>query len=109
MAYYHVIMERYTAPFTSGEEREIADIYARIRTELAGCLGYYRGPNVSPYARDYTHVHLSIWESKAAHDAYQGHPLHERLVQLIVPRLEAAVADLDTELTTVAEKRGLSP
>ncbi|MEQ8247914.1 MAG: Dabb family protein [Alphaproteobacteria bacterium] len=95
MAYYHVILERYTAPFTADEEREIETLYARIRVELPGCLGYHRGPNVSPFGRDYTHVHLSIWETKAAHDAYQSHPLHDRLVELIVPKLEAAVADLD--------------
>ena len=37
MAYYHVILERYTAPFTADEEREIETLYARIRVELPGC------------------------------------------------------------------------
>jgi len=40
-------------------------------------------------------MHLSIWETKAAHDAYQSHPLHDRLVEIIVPKFDAAVADLD--------------
>ncbi len=97
MTYYHVILERYTAPFTPDEQREIEEIYGRIRTEVAGCVGYHRGPNVSPFAQDYTHVHISIWDTKAAHDAYQVHPLHDRLVDIIVPKLEAVVADLDTE------------
>lgn len=94
-AYYHVILERYTASFTSDEEREIEEIYARIPNEIPGCTGYHRGPNVSPFAQGFTHMHLSIWETKAAHDAYQSHPLHDRLVEIIVPKLDAAVADLD--------------
>ncbi|MDA0368232.1 MAG: Dabb family protein [Proteobacteria bacterium] len=99
MTYYHVILERYTAPFTPDEQREIEEIYGRIRSEVAGCVGYHRGPNVSPFAQGHTHVHISIWETKAAHDAYQVHPLHDRLVDIIVPKLEAVVADLDTGST----------
>jgi quinol monooxygenase YgiN len=104
MPYYHVILERYTAPFTPEEEREIEETYQRIRTELPGCLAYLRGPNVSPFAKDFTHVHISVWTDKAAHDAYQTHPLHDRLVHIIVPKLEAAVADLDVMDPEISEK-----
>lgn len=95
MAYYHVILERYTAPFTLEEEREIEDLYQKIRRTLPGCRAYLRGPNVSPFAKDFTHIHISVWDDKVAHDAYQRHPLHDRLVEIIVPKLEAAVGDLD--------------
>ena len=95
MSYYHVILERYTAPFTEEEQREIDETYLRIRDEVPGCLAYHRGPNVSPFARGYTHMHISHWATKADHDAYQSHPLHDRLVEIMVPKMDAEVGDLD--------------
>jgi len=95
VAYYHVILERYTAPFTEAEQKEIDETYERMRREVTGCLGYHRGPNVSPFAKGYTHMHISIGATKADHDAYQKHPLHDRLVEIMVPKMEASVGDLN--------------
>ncbi|MSO66018.1 MAG: hypothetical protein EXQ85_09555 [Alphaproteobacteria bacterium] len=52
-------------------------------------------PNVSPFAREWTHIHLSGFESRQAHDAYQVSPLHDQIRDLMVPVIAAEVGDLE--------------
>jgi len=56
--YYHVIIKRFTKELPHGYWKRVHEICDRIRAEVPGCLEYYQAPNMSGFARGWTHVHL---------------------------------------------------
>jgi hypothetical protein len=107
--YYHVIIKKFTKELPPGYWEKVHEICARIRVEVPGCLEFYQAPNVSGFKKTWTHIHLSKFTSKEAHDAYQVHPLHNLLVELSVPLMEAVVGDVDVALETAEGRNELPP
>jgi hypothetical protein len=58
-------------------------------------LHYHFGPNDSDRGKGYTHVNLRVFTSRAAHEAYQRHPLHHEMHGLMIPRMEFVVCDYE--------------
>ena len=72
--------------------REIAD-RANVNPAL---LHYYFGTNDDPArGQGYTHINLSVFSNRAAHEAYQAHPLHHEMRELMLARMEIVVCDYE--------------
>ena len=69
--------------------RELAGLVERI----PGLLDFQHGPYDSPEGLNdgFTHGFIMTFESPEARNAYLPHPEHERVKDLLVPRLERFV------------------
>ncbi len=93
--YFHIILQRFDAQADEAFFAAVRRLVERASREVPGVLETYFAPNVSPFAAGWTHVRLTKFVSRAAHEAYQISPLHAESVRLIVPRMQYAVGDLD--------------
>ncbi len=61
--------------------------------EIPGLLGMEHGPYESPEGLNggYTHGFIMTFDGPASRDAYLPHPVHERVKELVVPKLERVV------------------
>jgi hypothetical protein len=74
------------------------DAYARrMPLEVGGIESYAYGCNVADRGKGYDWAVIGVFESSAAHDAYQVSPLHRELKAFMAPHIaEIVVCDLDT-------------
>ena len=68
-----------------------------LQGQIPGLLETSYGANVSPRSQGFTHGGVMKMRDKAALDAYTTHPVHEKLVQWLMPLLKVA-AELDYEI-----------
>ena len=94
-SFYHMVLIRFHEPPDADFFAAVDGFVSRIRGAVPGLLHYYFGPNASDRGQGYTHVNLSIFESSAAHDAYQAHPLHHEMRDLMVPHMDIVVCDYE--------------
>ena len=94
--FYHVVLIRFHEPPDAAFLAEVQGMVGRIRIAVPGLLHYYFGTNDDPdRGRGYTHVNLSVFASRAAHEAYQAHPLHHEMRALMLPRMDFVVCDYE--------------
>lgn len=98
--FYHFVLIRFTTPVADAFFGEVQALVQRIRGDVPGLLYYHFGPNGSDRGKGFTHCNLSVFDSSAAHDRYQAHPLHHEMRALMLPRMEFVVCDLDLEDAT---------
>src|SRR5215510_12903886 len=77
-------------------DRQIAqffDAIGKLRDVIPGILDYSWGKNNSPEGlhQGLTHAFVMTFKDAAARDAYLPHPAHEKVKQLVLPRVESVV------------------
>ena len=95
--FYHFVLIKFHEPQTEAFFEQVNEFIRRIKDEVPGLMHYYFGENTSDRGNGYTHFNLSIFETSAHHDAYQLHPLHHEMRDLMVPRMDIVVCDYDAE------------
>lgn len=96
--FYHMVLIKFHQPIDAAFEEKVQALVSQIRTGVPGLLYYYFGPNMdAKRGKGYTHCNLSVFDSSEAHDRYQSHPLHHAMRDLMVPRMEIVVCDLDLD------------
>ncbi len=75
---------------------QIEECFAEMKGmigRIPGLLEMTHGPYDSPEGLNdgFTHGFIMTFESPAARDAYLPHPVHERVKDLVVPRLERVI------------------
>lgn len=93
--YYHAILMCAKAPLGPDFWPRVERLRIRLREETPGAGLFEIAPNPSPHGLPWTHVHLSGFASREAHDAYQRSALHGEIVDLMVPMIELHVGDLE--------------
>ena len=78
------------------KERAAREIHA-LQGQIPGLLETSYGSNVSPRSQGFTHGGVMKFRDKAALDAYSPHPVHQKLVDWLMPLLRVA-AELDYEM-----------
>lgn len=75
------------------------EAYARrMPLEVRGIQSYAYGRNAADRSKGYDWAVIGVFESSAAHDAYQLSPLHQELKAFMTPHIaEIVVCDLDTK------------
>ncbi len=92
--FYHVVLIRFHEPPNEAFLAQVQAFVARIRDAVPGLLHYHFGPNDDlERGQGYTHVNLSVFSSRAAHDDYQSHPLHHEMRALMLSRMDFVVCD----------------
>ncbi|MSO66017.1 MAG: Dabb family protein [Alphaproteobacteria bacterium] len=72
--------------------------FRRFRQTVSGVATALYGRNLSPFAKTFTHLRLTAFEDKAAHEAYQVAPLHDEIAAYVLPRPINAVGDVDSPM-----------
>jgi hypothetical protein len=78
------------------QERAAKDIRG-LQGQIPGLLETSYGKNTSPRSQGFTHGGVMKFRDAAALEAYFSHPVHQKLVEWLMPLLKLA-AELDYEV-----------
>lgn len=78
----HVLLVQARPDLTSREEGELVHAIEGLRS-VPGVLDLSWGPDFSGRGRGYTHGAVMHFESRDALTAYQEHPEHKRIVEVL--------------------------
>jgi hypothetical protein len=95
--YIHTFLFQWQAGVSAKELERAAREIRALQGQIPGLLETGYGANVSPRSQGFTHGGVMKFRDKAALEAYFTHPVHEKLVQWLMPLLKVA-AELDFEV-----------
>ncbi|MCU1324223.1 MAG: Stress responsive alpha-beta barrel protein [Acidobacteriaceae bacterium] len=94
--FIHIFGFRWKPEATEADKNRASQEILAFRGPVPGLIDVHTGPNVSTRGKGYTFAGLLIFESKAAADAYEQHPVHQAALKWLRPLIEDAV-ELDFE------------
>jgi hypothetical protein len=95
--YIHTFLFQWQPGVEAKEIERAAREIRALQGQIPGLLETSYGANVSPRSQGFTHGGVMKFRDKAALEAYFTHPVHEKLVQWLMPLLKVA-AELDFEV-----------
>lgn len=96
MMYIHTFLFQWQAGVSPEMQERAAREIRALQGQIPGLLETNYGANVSPRSQGFTHGGVMKFRDAAALEAYFAHPVHEKLVQWLMPLLRVA-AELDFE------------
>ena len=95
--FFHVLLMRFNADVPPDVDREVRSFAERVRRECPGLVHYHYGANLASRSKDYDRTIVSVFESSAAHDAYQVSPVHQEMKSRMNTWIaDVVVSDFDT-------------
>ena len=94
----HIVLFKFKPEVTPEEIGSLFNEVLDMTESISGIENYSAGVNSSPegMSHGYTHGLLMTFTDSAARDAYLPHPEHERIRNLLLPKVEtAAVFDYE--------------
>ncbi|GMV98463.1 MAG: Dabb family protein [Phycisphaerae bacterium] len=90
----HAVVFKLKAGTSAEQAREIMAALAGLKGKIPGLLDFSGGPYSSPEGlnQGFTHGFVMTFADAASRDGYLPHPEHEKVKQLIFPRLEGGLA-----------------
>jgi Stress responsive A/B Barrel Domain len=95
--YIHTFLFQWQAGVSAKEIERAAREIRALQGQIPGLLETSYGANISPRSQGFTHGGVMKFRDAAALEAYFTHPVHEKLVQWLMPLLKVA-AELDYEM-----------
>jgi hypothetical protein len=95
--YIHTFLFQWQLNVTAEMKERAAREIRALQGQIPGLLETSYGTNVSPRSQGFTHGGVMKFRDKAALDAYTPHPVHQKLVDWLLPLLKLA-AELDYEM-----------
>src|ERR1700720_890978 len=95
--YIHTFLFQWQPSVTAEMKDRAAREIRGLQGQIPGLLETSYGANVSPRSQGFTHGGVMKFQDKAALDAYSPHPVHQKLVDWLMPLLKVA-AELDYEM-----------
>jgi Stress responsive A/B Barrel Domain len=91
--YIHMFAFRWKPGVTEGQKQRAKDEILALQGQIPGLLETYAGTNVSPRGSGYEFGGVMKFTDKAALDAYTPHPIHQKLLDWLVPLVEPVEVD----------------
>ncbi len=95
--YIHTFLFQWHPGVTPEMQDRAAREIRGLQGQIPGLLETSYGSNVSPRSQGFTHGGVMKFRDKEALDAYSPHPVHQKLVDWLMPLLTLA-AELDYEV-----------
>ena len=95
--YIHTFLFQWQPNVTAELKERAAREIRALQGQIPGLLETSYGTNVSPRSQGFTDGGVMKFRDKAALDAYSPHPVHQKLVDWLMPLLKVA-AELDYEI-----------
>ena len=89
----HIAFFKFQPDCTAAEIAEVWRLIKDLPKRIPGTLDFTWGPNVSSEGLDQgcTHSFVMVFESTAARDTYLPHPVHQAVVQKLMPLLASVI------------------
>lgn len=105
--FYHLVMMRYTDRADAEFHRRVEGYAERVRRECGGLVRYDYGANIASRGKGYDWVVAGVFDSSAAHDAYQESPPHQAMKAFMMPFIaDLVVCDVDVPQPAPIASRG---
>jgi hypothetical protein len=90
----HIALFKLKPELNEGDVERLFDELLDITEDIPGIDDYVAGANTSPegLSHGYTHAFIMTFQDAAARDTYLAHPEHERLKNLLIPKVDAVLA-----------------
>jgi Stress responsive A/B Barrel Domain len=95
--YIHTFLFQWHPSVTAEMKNRAAREIRALQGQVPGLLETSYGTNISSRSQGFTHGGVMKFRDKAALDAYSPNPVHQKLVDWLMPLLKAA-AELDYEM-----------
>lgn len=95
--YIHTFLFQWNPEATAADQQRAAERIRGLQGQIPGLLETSYNANISPRSQGFTHGGVMKFQDAAALQAYFTHPIHEALVQWLMPLLKLA-AELDYEI-----------
>jgi Stress responsive A/B Barrel Domain len=95
--YIHTFLFQWQPDVTEEMKARVAREIHALQGQIPGLLETSYGENISPRSQGFTHGGVMKFRDKASLDAYPAHPVHQKLVDWLMPLLKLA-AELDYEM-----------
>jgi hypothetical protein len=95
--YIHTFLFQWQLSVTAEMKERAAREVLGLQGQIPGLLETSYGGNISPRSQGFTHGGVMKFRDKAALDGYFAHPVHQKLVDWLMPLLKLA-AELDYEI-----------
>jgi hypothetical protein len=89
----HVALVRFKPGTGDAKITECFEAIGRLKSSIPGILAFSWGPNNSPEGlnQGFSHGFVMTFTNAAARDAYLPHPEHEKVKELVLPRVESVL------------------
>lgn len=95
MPYVHIVIMKFKPEIAGSEKDEIFQALQKLLDNnlIPGLLEYSGGAYDSPEGlnKDFTHAFTMKFSDKESRDGYFPHPEHEKVKDLIVPRIDDVI------------------
>ena len=95
--YIHTFLFQWNPGVTAEDKQRAAERIRGLKGQIPGLLESSYSANISQRSQGFTHGGVMKFQDKAALEGYFTHPVHEKLVQWLMPLLKVA-AELDYEI-----------
>jgi hypothetical protein len=95
--YIHTFLFQWHPSVTAEMKDRAAREIRALQGQVPGLLETSYGANISPRSQGFTHGGVMKFRDKAALDAYSPNPVHQKVVDGLMPLLKVA-AELDYEM-----------
>lgn len=93
--FIHIFGFRWKPEATEAEKSRAAAEILAFRHTIPGLLEAHYGDNFSPRGQGYETVGHMHFTDRAAYEAYAVHPLHQALLDWLLPLIDAVELDLE--------------
>lgn len=89
----HVFAFRWKPEVTEQQKEKVAADIRKLQGQIPGLLETYVGKNFSSKGQGYEFGGVMKFSDRAALDAYGPHPVHQKLLEWLVPLIEPLELD----------------
>jgi hypothetical protein len=89
----HVFAFRWKPEVTEQQKEKVAANIRKLQGQIPGLLETYVGKNFSSKGQGYEFGGVMKFSDRAALDAYGPHPVHQKLLEWLVPLIEPLELD----------------
>jgi Stress responsive A/B Barrel Domain len=91
----HTFAFRWRAAVTDSQKQRAVDEIRALQGQIPGLLETSVGINFSPRSQGYELGGVMKFEDRATFDAYNGHPVHQKLLTWLMPLIDPVEVDFE--------------
>jgi hypothetical protein len=93
--FIHTFAFRWKSGVTTEQKQRAAVEIRNLQGQIPGLLETWVGENISPRSQGYEFGGVMKFESRSALEAYGSHPVHQALLDWLVPLVEPIEVDFE--------------
>jgi antibiotic biosynthesis monooxygenase (ABM) superfamily enzyme len=95
--YIHCFAFRWKPGVNEEQMERVAREIQNLQGQIPGLIETYVGKNISPRGQGYTFGGVMKFTDQASLDAYGPHPLHQELLEWLVPLIDPIELDFEPQ------------